>query len=595
MKQVVKDLRQKKETNIPDPNIEEARFIINKCGRLPKLIDALGNCFVEAPNILQEMRLNANFMYELKINKGLYSFRDVLTKMHSSYQTCPRGLRKCIFYLSLFTQQSTTIRRSRLVRRLVAEGYCEDLDSNSKVEYAEKLLGTIATLGIIDKPPKTTSSMPGCRRGTAFHVNSLFLDYIISQETKENIFLPLEVTVLQGEVASLDLQRRAGQHMAIGSSWKGDRFVLDSLDLSRLRSLTVVREWRSFFISHRMRVLRVLDLEDTNVQDKDVEEFMVHLHLLKFLSLRRCKKVSRLPQSLGSLNQLQTLDIRYTYVDKLPVGITKLLSLQYIRAGTSEAVVDEDPSTTRRGRYGYVSACDGVKVPERTLALISLHTLGVINISTIGGRNIKQFKNLTQLRKLGVSGINRTNFKGFFSAIEGHVHLESLSLQLHMDKDLKWLGKFNTPRSLQRLKMTVHVEKFEHWSCLRVLGQMRRLQVLCLHLEADQDVELQFCDRLDSAAWHTPNKFCELEVLEIACSSNLNVKFADGDMKELEQLRVRSLDGSSLNFSGLEHTSSLKHVWLKGSFDDTVKQELLQKVAQHPNRPTTKLEGPRSG
>ncbi|XP_066338409.1 disease resistance protein RPM1-like [Miscanthus floridulus] len=597
--EVIKDLRQKNKatedagTSNPDPNMrEDASFIINKCGRLPKLIAALGNCFDNAPNSLQEMRLNANFMYELKTNKGLDSFRDVFTTIYSSYQTCPHSLKKCIFYLSLFTQ-STIIRRSRLVRRWIAESYCEGLDSNSKVEYTEKLLRNIATLGIIDKPPQTSSSsVAGCMRGTAYHVNSLFLDYIISQETKENIFLPLEVTVLQGE-CSLNIQR-AGQHLAIGSSWKVDKFVLDSLDFSRLRSLTVVREWRSFFISHRMRVLRVLDLEETNVNDDDVEQIMMHLLRLKFLSLRRCTKVSHLPESLGGLNQLQTLDIRHSYIDKLPDGISKLLQLQYIRAGTSVALMDEEPSTTRRSRYGHVSACDGVKVPKRTGALVSLHTLGVINVSTIGGKNIQLFKNLTQLRKLGVSGINRRNIKGFLSAIEGHVHLESLSLQLHMDEDLEWLDKFTTPRNLQRLKMKVHVEKFQHWSCLKVLGQIRRLQVLCLHLKADQDVELQFCDRLDGAAWSTPNQFCELKVLEIACSSNLQVKFADRDMKELEQLKVRSLDGSSLNFSGLQHTSSLKHVWLKGSFDDTLKQELLQKIAQHPNRPTPKLDEPRS-
>lgn len=102
MKQVTKDLRQKnKETNRtsnPDPNMkEDARFIINKCGRLPKLIVSLANCFDKAPNILQEMRLNGNFMYELKTNKGLDSFRDVFTTIYSSYQTCPHRLKQCIF------------------------------------------------------------------------------------------------------------------------------------------------------------------------------------------------------------------------------------------------------------------------------------------------------------------------------------------------------------------------------------------------------------------------------------------------------------------------------------------------------------------
>jgi len=112
-------------TSNPDHNMmDEAGFVINKCGRLPKLIVALGNYFNKAPNIIQEMRSNANFMYELKTSKGLDSFRDVFTTMHSSFQACPQVLKKCIFYLSLFTQ-SSIIRRSRLVRRWIAEGYCD--------------------------------------------------------------------------------------------------------------------------------------------------------------------------------------------------------------------------------------------------------------------------------------------------------------------------------------------------------------------------------------------------------------------------------------------------------------------------------------
>jgi hypothetical protein len=586
----LQQLNREDKTSNPDSQMMvEAGHIMKKFGRLPKLVVALGsNLSNERVNVTQEMRrLNANFIYELKTSRGFDSFQEVLRWMYSTFQESPQLVKKCIFYLSLFTQ-SSIIRRRRLVMRWIAEGYSEGSDSISMVGYAEELLRKLVTLGMIEQPQQTPTA-GGDVRMNLCHVNSLFLDYIISRETEETIFPPLEVSVLQGEYSFRTNQ--IGQHLAIGSSWTRDKFVFDSLDLSRLRSLTVCRDWRPFFMSHSMKVVRVLDLEDTNVTNDDVQQIVMHLHRLKFLSLRRCTRVSLLPASLGELNkQLQTLDIRHTNVASLPRSITELRNLQYFRAGTSVELMDHQETLTRRNAYY------GVKVSQGTAGLVALHTLGVINVSTMSSKSIlKGFKNLTQLRKLGVSGIGRTNIKGFLSAIMGHVHLESLSLQIYMKKDLHWLGNFTPPRNLRRLKIQVHVDDdFHHWRCLQVLGNIRRLQTLRLCFKTDSDVVLQFCDWQDGTAWPTPGQFCELKVLEIACSTNLHVKFTEGEMRELEQLNVCCLGRSSLNFSGLEHTSSLKRVWIKGSFDDSLNEELRQKVGQHPKRPSMKLEGPSS-
>ncbi|KAF8747062.1 hypothetical protein HU200_013314 [Digitaria exilis] len=280
--------------------------------------------------------------------------------------------------------------------------------------------------------------MPG---EASCQINSFFLEYVISQETEENIFLPLEISVLKGE-ADQNL-RHARQHLVIGSTWRRDEFVFAHLDFSRLRSLTVAREWRSFLISDRMKVLRILDLEDTNVTNEDIEQVVKILPRLKFLGLRRCIK--------------------------------------------------------------------------------ALHTLGVVNVGIRGGIDrLRELKNLNQLNKLAVSGIKRKNFKELVSAIEGNSSLESLTLQLHKDNNFE----------------------------------------------------------------------CEVKVLEIASRSNLHIKFFGTEMAALEMLKVHCLNGSSLQFYGIEHPRSLKHVLLRGSFDDAVKEELKRKVAQHRKKPLCKVDGP---
>ncbi|CAL4991688.1 unnamed protein product [Urochloa decumbens] len=131
--------------------------------------------------------------------------------------------------------------------------------------------------------------------------------------------------------------QRTGRHLAIYESWDRDRNVYESMDFSRLRSITVFGEWKSFFISDKMRLLRVLDLEDgsSGLTNGDIDKIVELLPCLKFLSLRRCRKITHLPDSLGDLKQLQTLDIRETSVTKLPKSIITLEKLQYLRAGST--------------------------------------------------------------------------------------------------------------------------------------------------------------------------------------------------------------------------------------------------------------------
>ncbi|KAF8765585.1 hypothetical protein HU200_008403 [Digitaria exilis] len=501
--------------------MDEAELIIKKCGRLPKLSVALVKYLAEVRNGIREARrLNTNFMYALKTTKGLESFRDVFTWIYSNYQACPHLLKKCVFYLSLFTQ-SSMIRQSRLVRRWIAEGYSEGTDSNSIVEYTQNLLHELANLGITEHPQQTPT---GAGNRSSCQINSFFLEYVISREMEENIFLALEVSILQGE-GSVNTQR-VGQHLTIGSSWKRDKFVFENMDFSRLRSLTVSREWRPFLISDRMRVLRVLDLEDTNVADGDIEQVVKLLPRLKFLGLRRCTKVSSLPESMGELRHLQTLDIRHTSVAKLPKSITRLQKLQYIRAATRVALMEENPSTPWRRSQGTVDACDGIMVPTGIGGLTALHTLGVLDISARGGKAIlNELKNLTQLKKLGVSGIKRSNIKGLLplsSAIDiwNHYHCSSTRTRI-------WTG----------------------WEKSPLQGTFGGLK-----------------------------------------SPNLHVKFAGPEMSDLEMLKVHCLHGSSLQLSGIDNQRNLKHVWMKGSFDDTVKEELRRKVGQHPEKPFCRLD-----
>ena len=287
--------------------------IVARCGGLPKVIPAIGEVCSSDKTVLKS--LSDNCMGTLETEPRFHSLRTLFSWMQSYFDACPDSIKPCIFYLSIFSADKD-IRRRRLLWRWIAEGYCRDTYSGTSEENGEKFVSQLINLSIIQQQ---SPSKELCQ------INGFFHEYIISRPMEDNLVFALEGS------CSLNSQRM-GQHLTIRSNWDRDKTVFESIDFSRLRSLTVFGKWMSFFISSNinMRLLRVLDLEDAlGVANGDLEQIGNLLPRLKFISLRECTEFTCLPNSMGGLRYLQTLDIRHTSL-RLPLVITKLQKLQYI-------------------------------------------------------------------------------------------------------------------------------------------------------------------------------------------------------------------------------------------------------------------------
>jgi len=512
------------------------------------------------------------------------------------------------------------------VRRWIAEGYGRDTDKISADERGEHFFCRLLDLSIIMQKTYSVTTTFGGRRMTLCQVNSFVREYIISRQMEENLVFEL------GGSCTLTSQR-TGRHLIILKSWDRDRIVFESIDFSRLRSLTVFGEWRPFFISDRMRLLRVLDLEDASgLKDEDVKQMMKLLCRLKYLSLRGCSEISRLPNSLGCLRQLETLDVRHTSIATMPTTITKLKKLQYLRASTTKPTEEQPiPDTagapkptekqpTPRTTVSWTSSLfcrhrqlEGVEVPTGIDKMTALHTIGVVNVDSARGRAIlKEVRKLTQLRKLGVSGISRNNSKDFCLAISSHAHLESLSVRLKKDnQDCLYVTPdgYLPPKNLQSFKLYGLADKFPEWinklDNLRKLvlemtiltedtiNGLRDLKISILRLIAKQlpDGKLNFCVMLNGQQLRC---YETVKVLEISCSSSLDVTFGSQALHNLELLKVSCCSGSGsvMKLSGLEKLSEseLKEVQIKGSHDDKLKKDVEEQLGRHQKKPVLKME-----
>jgi hypothetical protein len=184
-----------------------AKQILNKCGGLPKVISAMG-CFL-AKNLNWEAT-NNNFMNQLENNPELVaSVHSLFRWLDSYFHNCPDELKPCIFYLSIFPRRHS-IRRRRLVRRWIAEGYARDTDDNLAELNGEHYFSRLVNLSMLtdDERGVDMAGSGSVRRMAKCNVNDFFHEYILSRRMEEN-----HVFALEGRCSQPT--RRTGRHLVI--------------------------------------------------------------------------------------------------------------------------------------------------------------------------------------------------------------------------------------------------------------------------------------------------------------------------------------------------------------------------------------------
>lgn len=574
---------------------DQARHILRRCCGLPLAISTIGGLLANRPRTSIEWRnLHEHLGAELETD-----LNNITKVIMSSYDGLPYHLKPIFLYLSIFPENHE-IRRTRLLRRWMAEGYIA-----KKRDMPVEVVGEHFYNDLINRSMIQGSMASYAVRADRCSVHSMVRKIILSKFIEENQLLLIEKH-------SNEIPQSKIRHLVV-SRWKGRDEELRRINLSYVRSLTIFGDYPASLVSPKLRLLRVLDLEDTiNLKNSDLKH-IGELRHLRYICLRGTN-ISKLPSSLQNLRYLETLDIQDTQVTQLPRGISKLEKLCYLLVGVNfskdllgkmELVKNHKASLLTCLCCNKGECCkvfnSSVRAPEGIEKLQNLHMLGVVNVGNgngVAGR-LKKLTNLTNLRRLGVEGLTEKEGKDLCQSIGELRRLQRLEVRSDSLTFLAKMGESQVPAHLVSLRLCGNLSSLPDW--IGSLNDLGKVKLLGTQLKHKDIVHLQNLRNLtllglwensyigDSLHFCT-GTFLKLKFLDIDGLEKIEkVSVEKGAMPELKKLWVNKCPKLQDNSSGLfavPHLPILNELLLKKCGDKENLTKILQRqISGHHKRP----------
>uniref|UniRef100_A0A453TD53 Uncharacterized protein n=1 Tax=Aegilops tauschii subsp. strangulata TaxID=200361 RepID=A0A453TD53_AEGTS len=369
------------------------------------------------------------------------------------YDDMPAEIQTCSLYLSIFPK-GYKISRKRLTRRWIAEGIVCEKDGLGVDVIAETYFNHLIRRKII-QPVEHNGN--GKVKKCAVH--DMVLELIVRKASEENF-----ITVVGGNWF-MQLPSSKVRRLSIQDSDSKHAKDTEKMNLSHVRSLTIFGSLKKQLSSHSFKfgIVQVLDLEGC----KDVKQHHIseicEMFLLKYLSLRKTY-TNQLPDNIGKLKSLETLDIRETEVVELPKAVSQLECLVNILGG--------DKATRKALRLP-----GDFKKKIKALQILS-------GVEVVEGSS--DLRHLTKLRKLAIyklkTMVTDASLEKLRSSIEylGGCSLQTLIIDDESSDFVKSLdGLSSPPRFLVALELSGKMMKLPKW-----ITQLNVLNKLTLSLTA---------------------------------------------------------------------------------------------------------------
>uniref|UniRef100_M8B6Q1 Disease resistance protein RPM1 n=1 Tax=Aegilops tauschii TaxID=37682 RepID=M8B6Q1_AEGTA len=418
-----------------------------------------------------------------------------------------------LLYMSIFPED-TIFERTRLVRRWAAEGMTAQRGRLSALDEADHCFDLLLAHGFLTpRDMSDTGKVKSCR------MDAIILG-TVTQIAREDHFVKNN--------HHPDLAHRLSVHYE-GQPQQAEKACWNNCGRqATVEQSNATQEFlESLPSSTHSGILKVFDLEDCNeLEDHHVKIICNHAFHLKYLSVRKTG-ITELPQQLGKLQSLETLDIRETKIKSFAKNSIFLPKLKHLLAGQwtdEELVVNGDVQSKQ--------TFSTVAMPKHIGDMTELQVISHIAVSG-DGSELQYVGYLLQLVKLGVvvSGSKASSvLRHLYHATGNLGFLRSLSIQVtKTDEDYENMNRQDAspiyPKYLHKLKISGLKNGLPSWIA----------------------------------------KLKSLKFLDIACSAITTINFDNEACPNLKKLTWSSTREKSL--SGIERLPRLKNLELTGIFD----------------------------
>jgi hypothetical protein len=575
---------------------EVSRDILKKCGGLPLAIISIAGLLA---NRSKEVWVN-----KLKSISAAVDKDSPIDKMKRilllSYFELPPHLKGCLLYRSVFPEDYTIDCR-KLIWLWVAEGLIPGQDRESMEQLARSYLNELINRSLV-QPTKVGAdgaTVKECR------VHDVILEFVVSKAVEDNFVTIWNPNGFSENYSSNKIRRLSIQE---DISARAEEMAKTIKNSAHIRSINIfgfnsvlVKHASVFFCSQVMRALNVEgDVEECNLGHVKSSCQLKYLRI----DVPGCK----LPDDIEKLQHLETLDVRYASIQKLPASIVQLQRLVRLLVNTRVKLPDEIGNMEALEELSTINL--GFQTTKFTQGLGDLINLKVLRFywkySTKVHDDVEAHtkacisslsKLVATLRELQVDGTPDATLSFMASCASPPPPLRRLVLTYIIGLSVVPHQIISSLVNLTRLYIGLRGVSQEG---INILASLPMLLSLTVYFREDE--------KRDSGILHSrptisSHGFQRLIKFNFRCWHEAALEFEAGAMPKLQRLELRLMARGQFKYGegglvlGLQNLASLKHValvfdWRVATPDEVEASEddIRDAVGANPNHPILLVE-----